>query len=148
MDSKVGVLHGRGRQKNNNVGAPLSTPPMQNAFLGTMVPWNHGSRVFLCCFIPPMQNTYFGIFVWRPSLSTNCSKVGVLHWRGHKSRTQNHTRAPLRLKVMECWSKTCFWELSADQADPPDLPDLPETVSSTAARTPPSTRAGGQDDVS
>ena len=31
---------------------------------------------------------------------------------------------------------------------PPDLPDLPEVVASLAGRTLPSTRAGGQDDVS
>ena len=33
----------------------------------------------------------------------------------------------------------------ADQADLLDLPDLPEMVSATAARSLPSTRAGGQD---
>ena len=32
-----------------------------------------------------------------------------------------------------------------DQADQADLPDVPEMVSSTAARSLPSTRAGGQD---
>ena len=36
----------------------------------------------------------------------------------------------------------------ADPADLPDLPDPAEAVSSTAARTLPSTRAGGQDDGS
>ena len=38
-----------------------------------------------------------------------------------------------------------IWNSSADPADP-DFP--PDQVSSTAARTLPSTRAGGQDDVS
>ena len=33
----------------------------------------------------------------------------------------------------------------ADQPDQADLPDLPEMVSATAARSLPSTRAGGQD---
>ena len=33
-------------------------------------------------------------------------------------------------------------------ADPADPADPPEAVAATAARTPPSTRAGGQDDVS
>ena len=38
-----------------------------------------------------------------------------------------------------------MWNSSADPADPADLPDQ---VSETAARTLPSTRAGGQDDGS
>ena len=37
---------------------------------------------------------------------------------------------------------------SADPPDPPDPPDPVEAVAGPAARTPPSTRAGGQDDVS
>ena len=37
---------------------------------------------------------------------------------------------------------------SRSRNSPPDPADLPETVSSTAPRTLPSTRAGGQDDVS
>ena len=35
-----------------------------------------------------------------------------------------------------------------DPADPPDPPDPPDQVSGAAARSLPSTRAGGQDDVS
>ncbi len=41
--------------------------------------------------------------------------------------------------------KCMIWNSSAD---PPDPPDPAEVVSRSAARTPPSTRAGGQDDVS
>ena len=37
---------------------------------------------------------------------------------------------------------------SPDPADPPDPPDPADRVSESAAGTPPSTRAGGQDDVS
>ena len=36
----------------------------------------------------------------------------------------------------------------ADPADPPDPADLPDQVSSATPRDLPSTRAGGQDDVS
>ena len=36
-------------------------------------------------------------------------------------------------------------DTAPDQADLPDLPDLAEMVSATAARSLPSTRAGGQD---
>ena len=44
--------------------------------------------------------------------------------------------------------RSAFLELEADAADATDATDATEVVSSTAARTPPSTRAGGQDDVS
>ena len=39
-------------------------------------------------------------------------------------------------------------ELVTDATDAADATDATEVVSSTVARTPPSTRAGGQDDVS
>ena len=35
-----------------------------------------------------------------------------------------------------------------EPAEPPDLPDLPETTLGPAGQNHPSTRAGGQDDVS
>ena len=71
----------------------------------------------------------------------------------------------LKVTSQKCWSVCHFekhfdnitvkaegtytiWNSSADPADPADPTDPAEVVSSTAARTPPSTRAGGQDDVS
>ncbi len=53
-----------------------------------------------------------------------------------------------------CASNQAIWNSPADQADLPDpadqadLPDPAETVAGAAARTPPSTRAWGQDYVS
>ncbi len=50
--------------------------------------------------------------------------------------------------------RSAFWELEADAADATDATDAAdatdatEVVSRPAARTPPSTRAGGQDDGS
>ena len=44
--------------------------------------------------------------------------------------------------------KTLVWNTPADLPDLPDPADLPEVVSATAARSLPSTRAGGQDDGS
>ena len=41
-----------------------------------------------------------------------------------------------------------LWNTSPDSPDSPDAPDPANRVSSTATRTPTSTRAGGQDDVS
>ena len=41
-----------------------------------------------------------------------------------------------------------IWNSPPDQADQADLPDPPEVVAASAPQTPPSTRAGGQDDVS
>ena len=41
-----------------------------------------------------------------------------------------------------------FWNLPAEAPEAPDAPDAPEVVSASAAQTPPSTRAGGQDDGS
>ncbi len=44
--------------------------------------------------------------------------------------------------------RSAFWELEADATDATDAADATEVVSRPAARTPPSTRAGGQDDGS
>ena len=48
-------------------------------------------------------------------------------------------------QVRRLSTKSSLLELEADATD---AADATEVVSSTAARTPPSTRAGGQDDVS
>ena len=48
-------------------------------------------------------------------------------------------------------NKTLVWNTPAKPPDLPDLPDLPdvgEVVAASAPQTLPSTRAGGQDDVS
>ena len=45
-------------------------------------------------------------------------------------------------------TKCVIWNSSTDLADLPDPADPAEVVSRSAARTPPSTRAGGQDDGS
>ena len=49
---------------------------------------------------------------------------------------------------MRIAAKSAFLELVTDVAAVTDVTAVTEVVSSTAARTPPSTRAGGQDDVS
>ena len=54
-------------------------------------------------------------------------------------------------QVTRIVTRSVFLELAADATDATaatDAADAAEVVSSTAARTPPSTRAGGQDDVS
>ena len=54
-------------------------------------------------------------------------------------------------KLKTASNETPVWDTAADPADPAnpaDPADPAEVVSATAARTPPSTRAGGQDDVS
>ena len=49
------------------------------------------------------------------------------------------------LKYRACAQNLAFWNLPADAAD---AAEPPEVVSASAAQTPPSTRAGGQDDGS
>ena len=52
---------------------------------------------------------------------------------------------------MPLWDETPLWDTAPDPdyLPDPDYPDyLPDQVSESAARTLPSTRAGGQDDVS
>ena len=66
--------------------------------------------------------------------------------RDGNSRVQRGVRGPILTTVS---AKSTIlehaWNNSPDPADPPDPP---ETVSSTAGRTLPTTRAGGQDDGS
>ena len=79
------------------------------------------------------------------NLPKKLSNVGVLDERSTKSKKtlrRNVTRAIFAVKT----SGTCtIWNSSLDPADPPDPADQ---VSESAARTLPSTRAGGQDDGS
>ncbi len=60
---------------------------------------------------------------------------------GNKAK-KHHARAPLWQKVMERCSKSGFLELAGGATG------AAEVVAAIAARTSPSTRAGGQDDVS
>ncbi len=39
---------GQTHQQKHHARAPLSTPPMQNGYLGTMVPWNQGTMEAWC----------------------------------------------------------------------------------------------------
>ena len=66
-----------------------------------------------------------------------------------KKNQQNITRERHRaLKYRACQSIWAKWNSPADP-DYPDYPEYPDyQVSSTAGRALPSTRAGGQDDVS
>ncbi len=58
---------------------------------------------------------------------------------------QSVSRAILAVKTC---GKCTIWNSSADPDYPVDPPDPADQVSESAARTLPSTRAGGQDDVS
>ncbi len=80
------------------------------------------------------------------NLPKKISKVGVLDERGMNKSTKTLHRSEVRaIFAVKTHIKCAIWNSSADL---PDLPDLPEVVSRSAARTPPSTRAGGQDDGS
>ena len=57
----------------------------------------------------------------------------------------HHCRLTLTAVLHQVGAKMYSWP---DPADPPDLADPADQVSLSAARSLPSTRAGGQDDVS
>ena len=82
-------------------------------------------------------------------LPNKLSKIGVLDERGMKKSKntlhQSEVRAIFAVKTDIIFT---IWNSSADLPDPADPADPAEVVSRSAARTPPSTRAGGQDDGS
>ena len=65
----------------------------------------------------------------------------------NKLKKQHHAvaRVTKYRKKQQVWA---IWNSSADPPDPADAPDPANQVSGAAARNHPSTRAGGQDDVS
>ena len=60
----------------------------------------------------------------------------------------HHCRLTLTAVLHQVGAKVYSSADPADPADPPDPADLADQVSLSAARSLPSTRAGGQDDVS
>ena len=77
------------------------------------------------------------------------SKVGVLAERSMEKSKKHHAGAsPESASTVKNNKFARFGTHPAQPPDPADPPDLADQVSSTAARNLPSTRAGGQDDVS
>ena len=67
--------------------------------------------------------------------ATKCQQTKTLH--------RSVTRVTFAVKAHRICT---IWNSSADTPDPADPTDPPDEVSESAARTLPSTRAGGQDD--
>ena len=82
-------------------------------------------------------------------LSEMVSKLGVLDGAVmKKSKNKLHRSVTRVTSAVKTEGQCTIWNSSADPADP-DYPDYPaDQVSESAARTLPSTRAGGQDDGS
>ncbi len=91
-----------------------------------------------------LVESIFGRRFVRNGLKTTCFRLSC-HEQVKKALHGSATRDTSAVKI----EGTCtIWNSSADPVDPADPAHPAEAVSSTAAQTPPSTRAGGQDDVS
>ncbi len=101
---------------------------------------------FLICSYPSHLKHLVLRAFWEDCLPEMLSKLGVWAERSMKKSTNTlHWSVTWVTKYCKKQWICMIWNSSADPADPPDPPDL---AAGAAARNHPSTRAGGQDDVS